>query len=118
MSCTKAHVKTADGATGEVWVANDVGLTLFSRIEAPGMTTTKTLRKVHKKEPDPTLFTVPEGCAISEQTVSSEQKSIPPPTPLRSNRGVKVAKRFEARRGARVTTCTGVNETPEAQTGH
>jgi hypothetical protein len=66
---SKARVRGADGKESEVWTATDLGLMVFSRIESAGLTTTKSLRKVVQREPDPAVFTVPEDYAVEHHTL-------------------------------------------------
>jgi hypothetical protein len=66
---SKARIKGPGGKEHEVWTATDIGLTVFSRIESEGLTTTKALRKVVQGEPDPAVFTVPEGYTVDHHTV-------------------------------------------------
>lgn len=66
---SKARVTTPDGKESEVWTATDIGLMVFSRIASAGLTTTKALRKVVQREPDPAVFTVPEDYTVQQHTL-------------------------------------------------
>ena len=82
---SKARVKGPDGKENEVWTATDIGLTVFSRIESAGVTTTKALRKVVQGEPDPAVFTVPEDYTVEHHAVPalephSMRPGLAPPT--------------------------------------
>jgi len=54
------------GERHEVWTAPDIGAVVFSRSEAPSMTTTRYLRRIAVREADPSLFTIPPGYSISK----------------------------------------------------
>jgi hypothetical protein len=72
---SKARVRGPDGKENEVWTATDLGLMVFSRIESAGLTTTKALRKVVQREPDPAVFTVPEDYEVQQHTVPALEPS-------------------------------------------
>jgi hypothetical protein len=63
---TKAR-KAAGGATQEVWTAKDLGLVVFSKVDAPDFAMTKTLRNFSLREPDPALFRIPSGYTVTHE---------------------------------------------------
>jgi hypothetical protein len=81
---TKALAKGARGETHESWTDKDLGLVVFSKIESPGLTMAKSLRNVSRREPHPSMFTVPKGYTITDAPVPAQSAgSIPiAPTPF------------------------------------
>jgi len=74
---TKART-AAGGATQEVWTAKDLGLVVFSKVDAPDFAMTKTLRNVSLREPDPALFKIPNGYTVTHENA--------PPMPSAADR--------------------------------
>jgi hypothetical protein len=66
----KASGIGANGERHEVWTAEDIGLVVFARTEAHGMTSTRTLRNISLREPDHSMFDVPHGYKTVEMTDS------------------------------------------------
>jgi hypothetical protein len=79
---SKARIKDPGGKEHEVWTATDIGLAVFSRIESPGLTTTKALRKVVQREPDAAVFAVPDGYAVEHHTVPALEPNAMRPGPV------------------------------------
>lgn len=72
LSVRKTRVEGANGDRREFWMATDIWLVVFSRSETARLTTTKELRNVRLGDPDPALFTVPEGYTVTQQTVNRQ----------------------------------------------
>jgi hypothetical protein len=64
---TKART-TAGGATQELWTAKDLGLVVFSKVEAPDFGMTKVLRNLSLREPDAALFRIPSDYTVTHET--------------------------------------------------
>jgi len=64
----KARSVGPQGEKIEMWTAVDVNAVVFTRAEAPGMTTTRYLRNIAVREPDPQLFEVPKGYSVTKQS--------------------------------------------------
>jgi hypothetical protein len=86
-SVSKARATESDGTSRELWVATDLGLALFSRIQVGTTTTTKTLSKVRSEEPDHTVFEIPEGYSVSYRNAPTELERVPAPNPAPGRRG-------------------------------
>lgn len=65
---TKARANGASGRVQELWTATDLGLVVFSKVDSPDRTMTRTLRNVSLREPDPTVFQIPEGYTVKHVT--------------------------------------------------
>lgn len=74
----KARMIDPDGTQREVWMAPAFALPLFSRIESPGMSATKAFRQIRAEEPDPMVFSVPEGFSVTHQTLPADPGMVPP----------------------------------------
>jgi len=59
--------------TQEVWTAKDLGLVVFSKVDAPDFGMTKVLRNFSVREPDPAVFQIPQDYTVTHESV--------PPTP-------------------------------------
>lgn len=68
----------ADGSKQEVWFAKDVGTIVYSRIDAPGLTTVRTLRNMKVEEPSPVVFQIPAEYAVTRQGLPPERGQAPP----------------------------------------
>ena len=65
------------GAVQEVWFASDLGTVLYSLIEAPGLTTVRTLRNVSTDEPPAAVFEVPAEYAVTRRALPPEPQGVP-----------------------------------------
>lgn len=65
---TKARANAAGGQVQELWTAQDLGLVMFSKVDSPDHTMTRTLRHVSLREPDPKVFQIPEGYTVRYMT--------------------------------------------------
>lgn len=64
---TKAR-KAMKGTTQELWTANDLGLVVFSKVDAPDFAMKKVLRNLSLREPDPALFRIPKDYTITQES--------------------------------------------------
>jgi hypothetical protein len=70
-SVTKAHVKTVDGRTQEIWTDDDIGLVVLSKLETPTTTTVRELKNVARSEPQASVFDIPHGYSVRRDTLPS-----------------------------------------------
>lgn len=68
----------ADGSKQEIWFAKDLGAVVYSRIEAPGLTTVRVLRNVKVEEPPLSVFQIPAEYVVTRQTLPPEREQTPP----------------------------------------
>ena len=64
---SKARAHGPQGQKVELWTANDLGVVIWTRAEAPGLTSTKELRNISTEEPSPALFAIPADYTVVEQ---------------------------------------------------
>jgi hypothetical protein len=66
---TKARVTGVNGEKQELWTSEELGVVTWSRVEVPGMTTTRELQNISTDDPDPGLFQVPSDFTIVDDTI-------------------------------------------------
>lgn len=60
----KTHRSDPGGLSHEVWIADDLGLVVFSKLTSGSVTTARELRGVSLREPDPGLFRIPKDFVV------------------------------------------------------
>jgi hypothetical protein len=74
------------GTSQELWTAKDLGLVVFSKVDAPNFAMTKVLRNVSLHDPDPALFRIPHDYKVTHETTPptppgpARDRRFPPPT--------------------------------------
>jgi hypothetical protein len=81
---TKARRAMA-GTTQELWTAKDLGLVMFSKVDAPNFAMTKVLRNFSLRDPDPQVFRIPDDYKVTHETTAptlpgpAQAPRFPPP---------------------------------------
>lgn len=77
VSMSRMTLNASNGQSAEVWTATDIRLiVLLKAISSTGRTTTKQYTNIQTVEPDPSLFTVPQGYTIVVKTSNNIPTSI------------------------------------------
>ena len=66
---TKSRILGQDGERLEVWTDDELGLSVMMRTQSANLVNTKILRNITLREPDPSVFAVPPGYAVSTVTL-------------------------------------------------
>ncbi len=66
---TKSRFVGQDGGKGEAWTDDELGLSVMMRTESASSISTKILRNITLRQPDPAVFAVPAGYSVSTMTL-------------------------------------------------
>jgi hypothetical protein len=75
---TKTRTTSPQGDVHEYWTDTDLGLVVLSRVESPGLTTTKLLRNIVVREPGAATFSVPKGFTIVKELPTPDTRGAVP----------------------------------------
>ncbi len=78
----KARTTGARGETQELWTATELGLVVMSKIESQGYATTRVLRNITVREPNPSVFRVPADYTVTEQSLPGALSAVPMRPPV------------------------------------
>jgi hypothetical protein len=78
---SKARGQGPQGQKMEMWTARDLGIVIWTKTEAPGLSSTKEMRNISTEEPNRSLFEIPPDYTVVEvgpQRGIGPQSGIPP----------------------------------------
>jgi hypothetical protein len=64
---SKARGQGPQGQKMEMWTARDLGIVIWTKTEAPGLSSTKEMRNISTEEPSRSLFEIPPDYTVIQQ---------------------------------------------------
>ena len=81
---TKSHSARGTGETDELWVAENLGLVMFSKVDSAGFGMTRELKRLTLREPNPSVFEIPKDyTVVFEAQETARQESARGSAPRR-----------------------------------